>query len=100
MKPTIGRKVWFRPAGSLTKEQPLDATIAFVHNDHRINIGYRDKWGNPAAAQEVALAPPGYNPSDYEDIPYCEWMPYQIQQAVASEVKSSEGGSKAADILD
>ena len=39
MKPSIGRVVWFFPAGHHKGDQPNSAQIAFVHSDTCINVG-------------------------------------------------------------
>jgi len=83
IKPTVGRVVWYWPSGKAEKElgaQPLAAQIAFVHDDHCINIGYLDRNGFAYAATSVPLVQEGDEmiPTG----PFCEWMPYQ--KAVAS----------------
>jgi hypothetical protein len=95
--PTIGRRVWFHPSGEQEGDQPLDAGIAYVHNDDLINISYSDKFGNMASAQQIQL----WHGENEADRPigeaYCEWMPYQRQQAEKS--VPSDSKSKVADLL-
>lgn len=93
IKPTIGRKVWFRPNGcgslngatlnNFDKDQPMDATIVCVHGDRMVNLLVVDHGGAPHMQRSVALrqpdeiAPPGF---------YCEWVPFQAGQAKAADV--------------
>lgn len=92
MKPSIGRKIWFHPAGEQIGDQPLDATIVYVHSDTLINISAHDKHGNQFPVQQVRLVAPGTKPGDPGEN-WCEWMPYQIQQAGNVEA------NKVADLL-
>ena len=48
IKPTIGRRVWFRPSAQFLERnptvtqlgsgQPMDAGIVYVHHDHMVNL--------------------------------------------------------------
>jgi hypothetical protein len=58
--------------------QPLAATVAFVHSDRLINIGYLDANGIMNSATSVALAQEG---DEWPTGPFCMWMPFQIGQA-------------------
>ena len=90
IKPTIGRRVWYWPntnsaAGGFVysdASQPLDAGIAYVHNDRLINISVADQNGVMHSRTSVQLAQEG------DDRPvnggFCEWMPYQVGQAKSS----------------
>lgn len=82
ISPTVGRVVWYWPNGNMDKaagSQPWAASIAYVHGDRMVNIGYLDSGGTPGAATSVLLVQPG------DPLPelggYCEWMPYQHGQA-------------------
>lgn len=84
IKPTIGSKLWFWPAQShghmtsLDDEQPMDATVVFVHPDSRVNLLVVDHQGAGHAVAWVFLR------QDHQKSPdsaYCEWMPYQLGQA-------------------
>lgn len=90
MKPTIGRKVWFRPNGAsigepgtkqpeeFVKDQPMDATIVCVWGDAMVNLSVTDHGGTVHSIRSVTLRQEG------EQAPqgmYCEWMPYQLSQA-------------------
>ena len=87
IQPTIGRVVWFQPAhsdGVPDLEQPLSASIAYVHSDRCINIGYLDANGIAHNATSVTLL------QDDDPVPatgyYAKWMPYQVGQAKKHEV--------------
>jgi hypothetical protein len=90
MKPTIGRKVWFRLNGAtigatgakqpeeFVKGQAMDATVVCVWGDMLVNLSVTDHGGAVHGIRSVPLRP--------EDGPvpqgmYCEWMPYQVSQA-------------------
>lgn len=93
IKPTIGRKVWFRqnyigsvdsgkPIANLDHRQPMDATIIYVWSDVMVNLLVLDHYGNAHRATSVTLLQGNDNP-----LPpgaYCEWMPYQTGQAKAA----------------
>ena len=83
--PTIGRKVWFYPGTDRGKfavigDQPLDATIVFVHDDRTVNLSVVDHAGRHTCVSGAHLVQPGDQAG-----PSCraEWMPYQIKQAGA-----------------
>lgn len=87
IKPTVGRVVWYYPAGKTPEsDQPHAAQIAYVWSDTCINIGFFDQNGIAKNATSVLL----YN----EEMPlpttnYCCWMPYQLGQTKAAVVASS-----------
>lgn len=103
IKPTVGRKVWFRNNGSMQKlpradggtahpvfcgiEQPMDATVIFVHGARMVNLDITDHIGQRFVATSVPLL------QDDDAIPdmgfYCEWMPYQKGQAAKVEAKEA-----------
>lgn len=97
IKPTVGRVVLFYPSKAADvpePSQPFAATVAFVHSDRCINIGYLDHNGQHHSAcsvplvqdDEVATTPAGY---------YAEWMPYQKGQAARTD--AAEAGWKVQD---
>lgn len=106
--PTVGRKVWFRPNGSMQKmpcadgrvvlpefcsiEQPMDATVIFVHEPRMVNLDITDHIGQRFVARSVLLL------QDGDCIPdtgfYCEWMPYQTAQAKKEHVVRIEPESE------
>lgn len=89
IKPTIGRRVWFRPNGTRRDEsiaiidpsQPFDAGIVYVWGDRMVNLDVTDHAGRHHAVTSVPLLQPG------DPVPtgfYAEWMPYQTGQAKAA----------------
>lgn len=89
IKPTIGRKVWFWPGPDhaemnvLNDEQPLDATVVFVHSDRMVNLLVIDHMGHDHREILVDLIQPDVerpNPKYHE---FCEWMDYQKKVAQA-----------------
>jgi|GEM_PF-1490776 len=97
MKPTIGRKVWFRINGAtigepgalqpqvFDPEQALDATVVLVHDEAKVsvNLFVVDHGGFNHSIRSVPLR------QDGEAVPtgmYCEWMPYQVSQAKKDEL--------------
>jgi hypothetical protein len=94
IKPTVGRKVWYRPSkhdqqGPVPMQcavgQPLDATVIAVHGDRCVNVLVTDMVGRQFPVLSVTLVQDGENPpADSEGVPvgrYVEWMPYQKGQA-------------------
>lgn len=79
--PTVGRIVWYHPKGELPHAQPFAAIIAHVWSDTCVNLAIFDANGKPMSAPptSVLLVQEG------QEVPsgghYCEWMPYQKQQA-------------------
>lgn len=102
IKPTVGRKVWYRPskhdvvgpvpmmtAGSVVHgtAEPLDATVIAVWGDKMINVLVTDTMGRQFPVLSVTLLQPGDEPARDADGNiigrYCEWMSYQVGQASA-----------------
>lgn len=82
IKPTIGRVVWFHPAGSTATEQPHAALIAYVHSETMVNLAAFDANGMASSQTSVFLYQgDSERPSSY----FCEWMPYQQGQAAKTE---------------
>lgn len=91
IKPTIGRRVWFRPSAqflamnpTLTQfnpEQPFDAGIVYVHHDHMVNLQVSDHVGRWFQAPSVPLLAGHWEPGDEGVYGVAEWMPYQKAQA-------------------
>lgn len=94
IKPTVGRKVWYRPSktdltgpvpmsvcGSVQagNEQPLDATIIAVWGDRCVNVLVTDIVGKRFPVLSVTLVQEGDITPDGGR--YVEWMPYQQAQA-------------------
>lgn len=93
IKPTVGRKVWYRPSKNdlvgpkpmnVAGTQPLDATVLCVWGDRMVNVLVTDIAGNPFRVLSVTLVQEGDAlPTDGR---YVEWMPYQAGQAKKNEV--------------
>lgn len=92
IKPTVGRKVWYRhPNGMIlilpdgtqfspvqNGDQPLDATVIYVWGDRMVNLDVTDHAGNRFIATSVTLLQDG---DACFPGAYAEWMPYQKGQA-------------------
>lgn len=95
-KPTIpasvGQKVYFQPAKDQTTprdglivqhgNQPLDATINYVHSDTMVNITVVDHAGTQHFLTSMPLA----SERGAADSPHAYWMPYQIGRATKDAV--------------
>lgn len=91
IKPTIGRVVWFHPSeftgeagfAGHGNDQPYAAIIAHVWSDAMVNLTVFDANGTAHSRTSVALV------QDGSPVPgggfYCEWMPYQKNQAAKAE---------------
>jgi hypothetical protein len=85
--PTVGRVVHYYPYGKTqvnSSEQPCAASIAHVHPDGTINIGYLDSNGEHHYALGVRLMQDG-EPFPESGERFCCWMPYQVGQAAKTE---------------
>lgn len=83
ISPSIGRKVWYWTRENKTG-QAEDATVVFVHNDECVNLRVTDHNGDSRPVHRVVLRQPG-KPVAHDVDAYCEWMPYQISQAIKHE---------------
>lgn len=89
IKPTVGRKVWYRPFGTdrarlgvFDNKQPCDATITYVWNDRMVNIRVVGPSGAVEQFNSVTLLQEGDLPPDnIENGGYAEWMVYQLKLA-------------------
>lgn len=93
IEPSIGHKVWYWPTDDdhpfanndahleLEKRQPMAATIAYVFNNHRVNLSIIDHNGVQFGKTSVYLA----QDDDIVAAGMCQWMPYQIGQAAKTE---------------
>jgi hypothetical protein len=82
--PTVGRVVWYYPAADdpyVTRDgdQPMSASVAFVHDDRHVNLAVFDHAGLAHAYPKVQLVQEGdaFDPNGAR----CTWMPYQMGQA-------------------
>jgi hypothetical protein len=93
IKPTVGRKVWYRPSASerstlaVIGDQPLDATIVAVHNDNCVNLVIFDANGTMSTRCSAYLKQDDALPTWVSA--YAEWMPYQVGQAKKDEQPTS-----------
>lgn len=90
MKPTVGRKVWYRPFGHDRTElkvwndkQPCDATVTYVWHDRMVNLLVVGPTGAAYAKNSVQLLQEGDPVPTLLNGGYAEWMPYQVGQAKA-----------------
>lgn len=94
IKPTIGRVLWFHPAGSSAQDQPLASIVSHVWTDTCVNLAVFSESGNCSSETSVTLfqgdgeAPTGTR--------YCEWMPYQQGQAAKTEALEKQLAEKQA----
>lgn len=92
IKPTVGRKVYYRPSTDRHDEddemlthvvdgvtQPLDATVIAVYADDVINLSIFDIHGHLFSRRNVKLIQEGDRAPSMGR--YAEWMPYQVKQA-------------------
>ncbi len=92
--PTVGRKVWFYPGSGMWPagmqvfpgtdydggvQQPLDATIVYVHDDRLVNLRVIDHAGHAFPVRSVQLVQPGDECCGAGH--RAEWMPFQVKQA-------------------
>lgn len=89
IKPTIGRVVWFYPAGR--KDQvPLAAIVTAVWGDRCVNLSIFERNGVPMSHPPTSVQLVQEGDSIPEDAngnccTHCTWMPYQIGQAAKHE---------------
>jgi hypothetical protein len=93
--PTVGRVVLFFQWNDeqQSHEGPHAATIAKVHTDRCVNVGFLEFDGTANRACNVPLVQSG-DPIP-EEANYCRWMDYQLGQAAkaeAAEKKLQESG--------
>ncbi|WP_439685090.1 hypothetical protein MNJPNG_06310 [Cupriavidus oxalaticus] len=103
IKPSVGRKVWYRPsafdkAGRVAMvtagDEPLDATVLAVWGDRCVNLLVTDIMGKQFPVLSCQLLQegdvPAVNAEDGKTIGgYAEWMPYQVAQAKAEDGAAS-----------
>lgn len=100
--PTIGRKVWYRPAGHNRTElgvwddtQACDATVTYVWHDRMVNLRVTGPIGAVKQYNSVQLL------QDNDTAPalihggYAEWMPYQQGQAKKDAAEAMAGQAAA-----
>lgn len=91
-KPTVGRKVWLWGGSAISArapDQPMDATIVFVHSSECVDVDYTNHWGTRGHLQSAPLQLPVESPGASHGVadrhglgtPYVTWMPFQVKQA-------------------
>ena len=106
IKPSVGRKVWYRPSEfdksgpggmSVAGVAPLDATVIAVWGDRMVNLLVVDIVGKTFPKLSVTLLQDGDVPAVGPDGKtvggYAEWMPYQLGQAAKTEAVQERVGN-------
>lgn len=97
IKPTIGRVVWYWPtAYDLAQgmfaypgsDQPMAATVAFVHSDRMVNLSVVDHNGQAFEKRSATLLQDGDVVRDRAG--YAEWMPFQKGQTARTEAAEAQ----------
>lgn len=97
--PTVGRVVLYtegtadRFPGS---HEQRAAVVADVNDDGTVNLGVFDQYGNAHARQNVILVQAG---EERPDGPYCEWMEFQVGQAVKTQALQRNQDDQVASCL-
>lgn len=91
IKPTIGRRVWFRPSAAFLAKNPtftqydpsqaMDAGIVYVHHDSMVNLAVCDHVGRAHMVPSVQLLDGPWDAAYSAYYCCAEWMPYQQGQA-------------------
>lgn len=77
IKPTIGRVVWYWQ-NTVSQKQAHAAIVAYVHSDTTVNLVMFDENGTSTGLTSVRLY---QNDGERPQLHFCEWMPYQREQA-------------------
>lgn len=91
IQPTVGRVVWYRPGEADSDmcmngaDEPLAAIVTAVHGDRCVNLAVFEANGAMTQRSSVTLMQPGDDAAVTPSFGYCEWMPYQVGQAVRNE---------------
>lgn len=110
IKPTVGRKVWYRPIGHNRTElsvfddsQPCDATVTYVWHDRMVNLRVTGPSGVVKQYNSTMLLQDGDSvPTNIEHGGYAMWMPYQTAQQAKAEAQpdSRHPALAAASVMD
>lgn len=102
--PTNGRQVWYwRSGATYGVNQPEAATVCYVQHDRLVNLQVLDQNGTSRGERNVVLRQPE-DPELAQQVvvesPFCEWMPYQKDQAAKTEqirsvIASGQPGKRA-----
>ena len=93
IKPTVGRIVWYHPAGSRPADRPLAAIVTHVWSDPHINLAVFESNGLEFQTSVFLFQGDGERPEHM----YAEWMPYQQGQAVKAEALEKQLQGKTAE---
>ena len=93
IKPTIGRVVWYRPAG---RDIVHAAVITHVWSDTCVNLAVFGMDGAPYQRTSVLLVQDNEVPRPGDG--YAEWMPYQLGQAAKTAALEEKLGDASEDI--
>lgn len=85
IKPEPGRVVHVRFRTDRPDEQPLAATVAYVHNDRMVNVGFLDRSGKHGNLTSVRLLQDDDKPQGENC--WAEWMPYQRRMEQAGQAE-------------
>jgi hypothetical protein len=96
IKPTVGRQVWFEAVNAAAYpldmvvhgDQPMAATIVYVHNDRLVNVEVLDHEAGRHKFFGVQLLQPGDEKGDGF---WVQWMPYQLGQAAKAAPLTAAG---------
>jgi hypothetical protein len=95
IKPTVGLAVWYYPHGRICDDDlPRAATIAYVHSDTSVNIGYLDRDGDHYSASSVRLVREREVVRQGERC--CELVPHQLFE-IAPEAVTTEHDAGVSD---
>lgn len=104
--PTIGRVMWYWPNGrgeiqgkpvhQVRTDRPFIAWVCYPHSLGLVNLVVADHAGNRHVAKRVYVRQPGTEPPS-TDVPYVEWMPYQIKKQHGSESGEQAAGTEQVD---
>ena len=72
--PTVGRQVWYHDLPPGPRDQPMAATIVYVHSERLVNLAILNHGGHLVQRQSVQLL---QDEEPHPAGPFCQWMPYQ-----------------------
>lgn len=92
MKPSIGRVLWYWPAGVNCKAegaQPYPCLISYVHSGRVVNVGGFTREGAHFQDTNVMLLNDIASYGNPTGEAWCQWMPYQHAAQAAQDAKTS-----------
>ena len=87
IKPEIGRTLYYFANGCLEHghragaDKELSAKVVAVHSERMVNLVVWDANGGSFGVTSVRLIQPGDETPERGSGMYCQWMPWQIEQA-------------------